>query len=99
MTLTVMKQFLPCLLLDCGDGRVLEQAGWGSVPALDQDHRHRRDIHEAGYFGHIGSWVNTAFALLPLLALSAALLWLLERLWSRSGSRSPTGNISRRSFE
>lgn len=117
------------LLFDRGDGSLLEQAGWDQFPLMAKAVATGVDIHEARYFGRIGPWLNTGFALalvwlcatgamtwwrrrpassmavppaaqrpwpwwlrvaavamfllLPLLALSAALLWLAETAWAR----------------
>ena len=121
------------LLMDRSDGGVLEQAGWAQFPAVAKAVATGVDVHEAGYFGRVGPWINTAFALamawlcvtgalswwsrkpaasvgvpprprapwpgwlratavamallLPLLAVSAGVLWLLESAWSRYSRR------------
>ncbi|MEZ5485246.1 MAG: PepSY domain-containing protein [Lysobacteraceae bacterium] len=117
------------LLLDRGNGEVLERADWRSFPVLAKAVATGVDIHEASYFGRVGPWINTGFALallwlcftglmswwrrkptsslgappapqqpwpawlrigavlafllLPLLAVSALLLWVVETVWSR----------------
>ncbi|HST44230.1 MAG TPA: PepSY domain-containing protein [Luteimonas sp.] len=117
------------LLLDRGSAGVLANVGWEAFPPLAKAVATGVDIHEAAYFGRVGPWINTLFALalawlcitglvswwtrkpaastgippgvrapwpwwlrmaslalfalLPLLALSAALLWLLERMAAR----------------
>ncbi len=116
------------LLMDRGDGGVLERADWSRFPVMARAVATGVDIHEASYFGRVGPWINTGFALalvwlcvtgalswwkrrpagspgvpprargrwpgwlrivaaalfllLPLLALSAAALWLAESLWA-----------------
>ncbi len=115
------------LLLDRADANVVGEATWKDFPVLAKTIATGVDIHEGGYFGRIGPWLNTLFAsalvwlslsglmawwrrkpadamgapprpvrpwplwlkcssvllfaVLPLLALSAALLWLAERIW------------------
>lgn len=117
------------LLLDRSNGAVVEQAGWQQFPLMAKAVATGVDIHEASYFGRVGPWINTTFALaliwlcitgamswwrrkpttslgvpppaqrawptwlraaalamfllLPLLAASAFVLWLLETLWAR----------------
>lgn len=125
------------LLLDRGDAQVVEEADWSQFPAIARAVATGVDIHESHFFGPIGPWVNTAFALalawlcltgamswwrrkptgalgmppparqpwpwglrlaalamfvlLPLLALSALLLWAAERLWLRFPNDLPSG--------
>lgn len=115
------------LLLDRKDASVVGEADWNDLPVVARTVATGVSIHEGGFFGRIGLWLNTLFAsalvwmsvtgfmawwrrkpadatgappratrpwppwlkfssvllfaLLPLLALSAALLWLVEKLW------------------
>ncbi len=115
------------LLLDRNDASVVGQAQWKDFPIIARTVATGVSIHEGGYFGRIGPWLNTVFAsalswlcfsgfmswwrrkpadamgvpprparpwpawlklssavlfaVLPLLTVSAALLWLAERLW------------------
>ncbi|KPN20487.1 hypothetical protein AO715_11570 [Xanthomonas sp. Mitacek01] len=115
------------LLADRESGAMLERADWSDFPLVAKAVATGVDLHEARYFGRIGPWINTAFALalvwlcvtgvmawwrrkpaasvgvppaprgrwpwwlrlcalglfllLPLLTLSAALLWLAETVW------------------
>jgi len=119
------------LLMERAASKVLERADWAGFPLMAKAVATGVDIHEASYFGRVGPWVNTTFALalawlcltgvlswwkrkpatslgvpprartawpwwlrigaalmfllLPLLALSAALLWILEATWARVG--------------
>lgn len=121
------------LLLDRGRGDVIERTDWSEFPLMAKAVATGVDIHEASYFGRVGPWVNTTFALalawlcvtgamawwrrkpasslgvpppprrpwpwwlriaavgmfllLPLLALSAALLWLAETAWAWAAQR------------
>lgn len=114
-------------LYDRQDGRRVGAASWDDFPWLAKTVATGVDIHEGGFFGRFGPWLNSAFAgtlvwlsitgfmawwrrkpadalgvpprpsqpwprwlkisatclcaLLPLLALSAALLWLAEHAW------------------
>lgn len=124
------------LLMDRGNGNVLEDAGWEQFPTLPKVIATGVDLHEAAYFGRVGPWINTLFALalvwlcvtgtlawwrrkpasaigippaprrawpgwlrvvaaaifllLPLFALSAALLWLAEHAWAWRARRRRT---------
>lgn len=124
------------VLMDRGSGAVLEQAGWADFPLMAKAVATGVDIHEASYFGRIGPWINTLFALalvwlcvtglmawwrrkpattlgvppaprqpwpwwlrgvalgmfllLPLLAVSAAVLGLFESIWARTAARRST---------
>ncbi len=115
------------LLLARNDASVVGEAQWEDFPIIARTVATGVSIHEGGYFGRIGPWLNTLFAsalvwlslsgfmawwrrkpidamgapprparpwpmwlkfssvllfaTLPLLALSAALLWLAETLW------------------
>lgn len=115
------------LLLDRKDASVVGEAEWKDFPLVARVVATGVSIHEGGFFGRIGPWLNTLFAsalvwmsvtgfmawwrrkptdamgvppraetpwplwvklsslllfaLLPLLALSAALLWLAEKAW------------------
>lgn len=115
------------LLLDRNDASVVGEADWKDFPVVARTVATGVSIHEGGFFGRIGPWLNTLFAsalvwmsvtgfmawwrrkpvdamgvpprparpwplwlkfssvllfaLLPLLTLSAALLWLVEKLW------------------
>lgn len=117
------------LLMDRSTGTVVDAADWSAFPPMAKAVAVGVDIHEASYFGRIGPWINTLFALalvwlcvtgtmawwrrkpaqsigippaarqswpwwlrsvaslmfllLPLLALSAFALWLVERVWAR----------------
>jgi len=123
------------LLLDRGDGGVLEHADRSLLPGIARAVAAGVDIHEAEYFGRVGPWINTGFALalawlcitgamawwrrrppgalgvppapqqpwpwglrvaalvmfvaLPLLAASACVLWLGERLWLARPAAGP----------
>ena len=116
-------------LYDRRDGRRVETADWRDFPLMARTVATGVDIHEGGFFGRLGPWLNTAFAatlvwlsftgilawwrrkpadalgvparppqpwprwlkaaavgmgaVLPLLAISASLLWLAERGWLR----------------
>ncbi|KAF1687234.1 hypothetical protein B1992_04420 [Pseudoxanthomonas broegbernensis] len=64
------------LLLDRGDGRVLEEAGREQLPAIARAVALGVDIHEADYFGPFGPWINTGFALaLVWLCATGAMAW------------------------
>lgn len=120
------------VMFDRGDASVVGRASWQDFPVVAKTVATGVDIHEGGYFGGIGPWLNTVFAAalawlsatgfmawwrrkpahavgmpaaartpwptwlrvsalamfvaLPLLALSAAVLWLGERAWRQMGS-------------
>jgi uncharacterized iron-regulated membrane protein len=72
------------LLLDRADGKVLEEARWDQFPLLAKGVATGVDIHEAGYFGRVGPWINTGFALaLVWLCVTGAMAW-----WRRKPAQS-----------
>ena len=72
------------LLLDRGSGRVLEEGGWVDFPLIAKAVATGVDIHEAGYFGRVGQWINTTFALaLVWLCLTGTMSW-----WRRKPAKS-----------
>lgn len=75
------------LLLDRGDGRLLDQAGRAQLPPLARAVATGVDIHEADYFGRLGPWVNTGFALsLVWLCVTGAMAWWRRRPAGRLGT-------------
>lgn len=128
------------LLLDRADASVVGHADWNDFPIVARTVATGVSIHEGGFLGGIGPWLNTLFAAalvwmsvtgfmawwrrkpvdamgvppraarpwplwmklsslllfvaLPLLALSAAALWLAERLWlAWERARAPSGEF------
>lgn len=64
------------LLLDRGSGEVVDQADWSQFPVVARAVATGVDIHEAGYFGRVGPWINTSFALaLVWLCVTGAMAW------------------------
>lgn len=72
------------LLMDRANASVLEQADWSQFPLMAKAVSTGVDIHEAGYFGRLGPWINTTFALaLVWLCISGAMAW-----WRRKPASS-----------
>jgi uncharacterized iron-regulated membrane protein len=72
------------LLLDRSNADVLDEAGWKQFPAMAKLIATGVDIHEAGYFGRIGPWLNTGFAMaLVWLSITGAMAW-----WRRKPATS-----------
>jgi len=118
------------LLIDRADGSRLADVAWPQMPTMAKAIATGVKIHQGDYFGRLGPWANTGFALalawlcvtgtlawwqrkptgaagtprkprapwpgwlrlallaiflvLPLLAASAAVLWLAEGAWART---------------
>ena len=67
-------------LYDRHDGARVADAGWGDFPFVAKAVATGVDIHEGGFFGRLGPWVNTAFALsLVLLSAAGIAAWWLRR--------------------
>lgn len=64
------------LLMDRSGAGVVDEAGWADFPLIAKAVATGVDIHEAAFFGRVGPWINTAFALsLAWLCLTGALSW------------------------
>lgn len=64
------------LLLDRGSAEPVARADWRQFPLIAKAVATGVDLHEASYFGHVGAWVNTTFALaLVWLCVTGAMSW------------------------
>lgn len=64
------------LLLDRANAEPLARADWNQFPTMAKAVATGVDLHEAGYFGRAGAWVNTTFALaLVWLCVTGAMSW------------------------
>jgi uncharacterized iron-regulated membrane protein len=63
-------------LYDRRDGRRVETADWRDFPLVARTIATGVDIHEGGFFGRLGPWLNTAFAVtLVWLSFTGILVW------------------------
>lgn len=81
------------VLLERARGEVVGQASWNDFPLTAKAVATGVDIHEAGYFGTVGPWINTLFAsALVWLSLTGLMAWWRRKPAHALGAPASVGS-------